>query len=545
MLTQLKIKNFILLKDLEIEFKNGLTVITGESGSGKSLIIDALRCFLLKRFNGEFVINNNEAAQIIASFAVNNNKIINSICAENFIEYDNDLILKRVISADGKSKNFINNEPVTVKLLNQISNLLLEIHGQFDNNDLFDDKNHIDYIDSLLEEPDDLQILAKYYQEYKEISNKYKNYKLKREEIKLAINELEDFIADFKIFDLTADYYESLIAKNNKYKELSELKSVYLEIKNSFSATNSITDNLLSLQKFLLRNKEKDDAKISLILDKIEQQLILSDEILSEINETEYDIDDKEQVVELLSSLKQLSRKYQIPASNLYDELNKSKASLEKLKKEYDEFDNLSESLSAKYNLFNDYANKISAKRLKIIQHIEQIVMLNLRDLQMKDASFKIMINDLDKTEVNKKGNKSYNFYIKTNIDQPYEKLQKIASGGELSRFMLALKIALKVKGKAMILDEIDTGISGKSAHYFALKLKEISGNNQVFVITHQAQLAAVSDSHLKISKELSNNITLSTAKILDQDEKVKEIANMISGKSISTEAIEAAKKLI
>ncbi len=198
----------------------------------------------------------------------------------------------------------------------------------------------------------------------------------------------------------------------------------------------------------------------------------------------------------------------------------------------------------ARTNYLN-LAEKIANERADIVKKIEELVISNLHDLDMRKALFKIKINDLEDSKWSKKGIKSYEFYIKTNLDQPFEKLNKIASGGELSRFMIALKIALNIEAKTMIFDEIDSGISGKAAHLVAVKLKEISQKNQIFVITHQAQVMAASDNHLKVIKKFCNDITISHTKILSKQEKIEEVATMISGQEITEEAILAAKKLL
>ena len=545
MLINLKIRNFILLKNLEIDFKNGLTVITGETGSGKSMIIDALRCFTQKRVNIESLGNNNENTQITALFDISQNLDAQNFCTENYIEFDDDVvILKKVISEQGKSKNFINAEPVSVKLLNKLAELLIEIHGQFDNNVLFDESKHINFIDSLLLEQDNLAILASLFQEYNAVKEKHRNAQAKKEQLKVRIVELEAFLTDFANVDLSESYYENLLIKKNLIKQQMEVADLYDEVNKYFSAQNSITDKLLALQRYLIRNKQKDEQKTSLFLDKIEQQLMLADEILAEANVTGVDVAEKEDVEAAISRLKQLARKYNLSADNLYDELCITKKKLIESKQELLDFENLGEILSEKSRNFKKYADKIAAERLAIITRIESLVMSNLADLQMKKTAFKIEIKDLPENKWNKQGTKFYEFFIKTNLDQPYDKLNKIASGGELSRFMLSLKIALNTTSKTLIFDEVDTGISGKAAHLVALKLKEISKKNQIFIITHQAQVAAISTNHLKVIKHYHDNISFSNVKMLNYDEKLNEIATMISGVEITKEALLAAKKL-
>lgn len=545
MLINLKIRNFILLKNLEIDFKNGLTVITGETGSGKSMIIDALRCLTQKRVNIESLCNNNENTQITALFDISQNLDAQNFCKENYIEFDDDVvILKKVISEQGKSKNFINAEPVSVKLLNKLAELLIEIHGQFDNNVLFDESKHINFIDSLLLEQNNLAILASLFQEYNAVKEKYRNAQAKKEQLKVRIVELEAFLTDFANVDLSESYYENMLIKKNSIKQQMEVADLYDEVNKCFSAQNSITDKLLALQRYLIRNKQKDEQKTSLFLDKIEQQLMLADEILAEANVTGVDVAEKEDVEVAISRLKQLARKYNLPADNLYDELCITKKKLVESKQELLDFENLGETLSEKSHNFKKYADKIAVERLAIITKIENLVMSNLADLQMKKTAFKIEIKDLAENKWNKQGTKFYEFFIKTNLDQPYDKLNKIASGGELSRFMLSLKIALNTTSKTLIFDEVDTGISGKAAHLVALKLKEISKKNQIFIITHQAQVAAISTNHLKVIKHYHDNISFSNVKILNYDEKLNEIATMISGVEITKEALLAAKKL-
>lgn len=546
MLTQLKIKNFILLRDITIDFREGLTVITGETGAGKSLLIDALRCFLQKRINNEFIINNDDTTQIIAIFDLKNNLKALDFCKKNFIEVDNDLIiLKKIFSAAGKAKNLINDEPITVKTLNQLAELLIEIHGQFDNNYLFDAHKHIDFIDELITNKAELNQLAQNYSDYSNIVTRAQNAEQRKNLLAVKIKELEEFLHDFANINLTNNYYEELLIKQNQLKKELDLASFYREIDKYFAGDNSVTDHLLSLQRYLQRNQDKDEHKIPALVDKVEQQLIIADQILQEISGNKIDLEEKEQIDQEISDIKQLARKYNIPANELAAELQQAKIELQKSQAELKDFATLNTIMAEARANYLNLAEKIAQERADIVKKIEELVISNLHDLDMRKALFKIKINDLEDSKWSKKGIKSYEFYIKTNLDQPFEKLNKIASGGELSRFMIALKIALNIEAKTMIFDEIDSGISGKAAHLVAVKLKEISQKNQIFVITHQAQVAAASDNHLKVIKKFCNDTTISHTKILSKHEKIEEVATMISGQEITEEAILAAKKLL
>lgn len=554
MFTHLSVKNFAIIEDAEISFRDGLTVLTGETGAGKSLIIDSIDLLLGERANSELVRNGEDKA-IIVGFFKSNNKRLGALLDKLDIEHPDDIIeVSRTIS---NSKNVIkvNNKVVSLTELKSISKYLADIHQQFDMIKLLNKENYLDIVDGfkyeLIEEYKDkyhaslseLKLEEKKYQDLEskiqEIKDKREQYEYELKELKglgLEPGELEAISSEISLLK-NYDKIYSLLASSKELIDKDGLADIY-EIKNNIEKVNEYQPEYQEiLEKLNDHYYELSD---------------LYDEISKKFKSLDYDPRRLDELEDRKQELNLIVKKYH----KSIEELLEYQANLEDLLKNDEDLDiALKEErkvLETKYNDTYKLALDLSTIRKEISKNIEKELMSNLNDLGLQNR-FEIVFNvsplskELDTSIFLEKGIDDIDFYIETNVGEGLKPLAKIASGGEISRIMLAIK-ALFIKSQkisTVIFDEIDTGISGEIARKVALKIRDISLSSQVIIITHLPQVASLSNNHIKISKEVIKGRTYTSIKELNLEEKIYEIALMISGGKVTESQLEYAKEMV
>ena len=549
MLSKLSIKNFALIDDVCVEFTSGLTSITGETGAGKSIILGALSLVLGKRADLNSIRNNTLKCIIEAEFILDKSQFL-ILFNEFELDFDVHTIIRRELLPSGKSRAFVNDTPVTLSQLQLLSNYLLDIHSQHETLSLFSETYQLEILDILA---GNLVLLKSY-------SEKLLDYKEVSETILALVYKKE---SASKELDYNTFLYDELVEANLKNVQQNELEETFSKLNNTETIQETLTavNSLLNEEQYGALNTLKETRSLlvklnavsldfqnlyerlnSIIIemDDISEEMInLSSSIeadpslLNEINEklqTIYKLQQKHNVAtvsELVEIQKILEEKIEI-TNNLDGEIDKLEIYKGKLK-----------------NKVKDLANKIHKKRLIVIPTLKNKLTSILNELGMPNAAFKF---ELTSTTIFKKnGTDSLLLLFTANKGHNFGPLNKVASGGELSRIMLSIKavIAQYKKLPTAIFDEIDSGISGEIAYKMAEILKEMSLTMQMFAITHLPQLAAVGNQHIKIFKEDVNQITETKLKTLTKEERVSEIAEMIGGKNKSISAINQAKELL
>lgn len=547
MLQKLLVKNFIIIDNITINFKEGLTVLSGETGAGKSIILDAIKLLLSKKTEKKIKKDEQQSTIVELTFD-NNNQQISKLLTDHSIEIEDDiLILKKAISKNNKVSTYINDYNVSVKLLSKILSLQLEIHGQHDNNDLFDNNNHIKFLDYKLKNQQNLlKQLTDSYNLYHKSDKEHKALKLEEAWYIEELEQLNIIITDLNKFKPLNSEFEELLEIQIKLKKTKNLQELYQKYYNNFTSPNGIQEQILTTQKDLMNNLSSDEENLSEILNNIEIMLKSCDNIVEKLQDqndySQYNLDDIE---ERISGYKTLARKYSLNVLEIENFHQESISKQQQITEQLSTLKNLDQTLELLQEKFLDTSNKVTIIRQEIAFDLEKEIHNHLKDLYMDKTVFKVEFYDLDKNQWSSKGNKKVVFEVSTNPGKPYEELTKIASGGELSRFMLALKLSLISDNKTLIFDEIDTGISGRVSEAVGSKLSTLSNNNQTIIITHQPQVASKSNHHLKIIKSHDNNITDVKIEILSANEKIEEIARMISGKNVTEKAREVAQQII
>ena len=552
MLQTLSIKQFAIIDELEIHFSDGLTVLSGETGSGKSIIIDAIGQLIGMRASSDYVRHGEKKAVIEGIFDIDESKDAISILENLSIDVDEDfLLVKREIFSSGKSICRINNQTVTLQDLRKVMQELLDIHGQHETQSLLKQKYHLKLLDDYAEDQ-----YSNLLHQYQDVFSKYKDKRKELEELESADQAL------LQRLDLMKFQFEELTEASLKEDEVEQLETDIKRIQNSeklslalnsahqvLTDENAIPDRLYELSNHLQSINDIVPKKYEKLKEDVDQfYYILEDakhEIYDEMANTEFDeqiLNDLESRMNLLNNLK---RKYGKDISELIAYQGKLEEEINKIENYEQSTSQLREEISQLYKEVFEVGKELSKERRRVARELRDHIVSEIQNLQMKDANLEISFKPLD--EPNYEGIEFVEFLISPNKGEPLKSLNKIASGGELSRIMLALKsIFVKSRGQTAILfDEVDSGVSGQAAQKMAEKMRDIAQFIQVICISHLPQVASMSDHHLLISKASQDDRTTTQVKELLDDDRINEVARMISGASVTDLTRENAKEMI
>ena len=549
MLTGLSIKNYALIDQLQVNFNDGFTIITGETGAGKSILLGGLSLILGKRADLSSLRDTEKKCIIEATFDISNYNLKSLFIAED-LDYEAQTIIRREILPSGKSRAFVNDSPVKLNSLQLLGEKLIDIHSQHETLQLTDDNFQFQVIDALAETSENLVT----YKEY------LKTYKLLQKELK----QLQQFQAEaIKEHDYNSFLLNELVSANLKPDELAELEEEFEVLSN----VESIQEKLESVNQLLseeqigvltnLREVKNTMQKLALISanykdlsERVNSALIELDDVATEVEgfQTELDVNPKrlEEVEGKLSAINNLMQKHIVQTIPELIEIREQLAQKVEATENVDkDILNKEKEIKAVVKQLDSEAAIITKKRNeaipKLITQLEEI----LSQLGMPNAQFKITLNKSEIFLFN--GKDELDFLFSANKGGQFNTLKKAASGGELSRIMLAIKSILSkyIKLPSIIFDEIDTGVSGEISNKMADIMSQMSQKMQVFSITHLPQIAAKGNTHFKVYKEDVDNVTTSNLIQLDYDERVVELAQMLGGTTLSDSAIAHAKQLL
>ena len=524
MITTLQIKNIGIIEDLSVDFNEGLNVLTGETGAGKTLIIDSLMILSGGRFSKDMIRKGETNSYVEACFFE----------PDNEKSIDGNIVVSREANINGKNICKINGRMVTVNELKEFMSNIIEIHGQNDNQNILNPKNHLKYLDGFIGKE-----LNVFLEQYK---NKYEEYLKINEELKANYGDDKERERKLDLLKYQIDEINVAKLKLGEDEELEEKRKVMLNsekiVESLREADNCLAENCIDALSMAIRAMDKIegiDKEYEEISNNLKSLYYDMQEVARDVSDKQnsiyFDEEEREYTEERLSLIYSLKRKYgnTIPEILSYkDEIEKEIEHIENL----EEYNNkLKDRLKNLTNEMNDLGLKISNIRKKNAEVLTNKINNELIDLEMKNAKINVKVLYKEE-EFFKNGKDVVKFYIKTNVGEDEKELIKIASGGEMSRTMLAIKKVLADTDKisVMIFDEIDTGISGKAANRVAQKLQTISNKHQVLCISHLPNIAAVADSNYFISKKVTQNRTNTNIKVLEEEEVIKEIARISSG---------------
>ncbi|HEX2928024.1 MAG TPA: DNA repair protein RecN [Ruminiclostridium sp.] len=556
MLLQLDIQNIALIDKISLEIAPGLNVLTGETGAGKSILIDSINAVLGGRVNRDIIRSGKDKAFIEAVFEYDNT-YINNILEELGIEHeDGSLILSREINLSGKNTCRINGRLVNVSVLKQVGELLLDIHGQHDNQSLLNTESHIGLLDAFGGEVIQ-KIISEYsilFEEYKSVKSRLKGLVGDKGEIERRMDMLKFQINDIKNARLKEGEDEELFKKRQVLANSEKImSSIHVSYQLLSEGGDSGKPALYNLNKAIseLAAIQKYDEDLIPLFEKLESVVYQLEDVCEELrakrDEGDFDPDELTQIEERLDIITRMKRKYGTNIKEVLDFLHKSQKEYDELLQSESLAEDLKKQLGSISRKLQDTAVTLHLQREKAASVLEESITAELENLEMKNSRLKVNIQMNDTNHFSKNGLDAVEFLISSNAGEPLKPLSKIASGGEMSRIMLAIKTILaKVDAiPTLIFDEIDTGISGKAAQKVGEKLSYISGTHQVICVTHLSQLACMADNHLYIEKNSNGENTFTTVKILDEKGRIEEIARIIGGSDITSLAYKHAEELL
>lgn len=555
MLLQLNIKNFALIDELSINFQEGFNVLTGETGTGKSILIDAISFVLGGKFNRGIIRNGEERAYVEGVFTIENEKVLDLLKELNIPCDDNLVIINREIFSGGKSIIKINNITVIVSKLKQIGAMLLDIHGQHENINLLNQSVHINYIDNFGERSLEEKLLEfkKEYENYVGIEERISSIASKSQEKEKLIDFINFQIQEIEKAKLKIGEYEEL---EENYKILSNAESINKVLNNSYSilhngddSNNSVSSAMLHCIKEL-RSVEKHSKNIAEIVNTLEEVFYTLEESIRDIGSIKddivYDPNELDYINSRIYQIDTLKRKYGNSVEEILGYKNKLAVELDEILNSIEIIEKLKSEKNKSYEKLLVIGKELHTVRSEVGAKLQELIQIELSYIGLEKSKIFIDIA-YEENNFNNRGFDKVTFMISTNPGEPLASLEKIVSGGELSRIMLAIKTVLIHKDNipSVIFDEVDTGISGRVAVSVAEKMYNISTKHQVFCVTHLPQIAVMSDAHFIVTKEVFHDKTYSKIKKLDFDEKVKEIARMTGGSEVSDLTLRHAKEMI
>lgn len=551
MLTTLYIENIAVIEKTSIDFSQGLNVLTGETGAGKSIIIDSINAIMGQRTSKELVRTGAKTALVTAQFDDVNDTVKAKLKELGYDNEDDDmLILQRSISAAGKSTCKINARPASVTVLKEVAKNLINIHGQHESYELFSPDTHIDYIDSFGELNSELDDYREKYKKYKALkkqlneANSDESARLHEIDL-LTYQTTELFNADVQPDEIEQLENERIVLMNSEkiFTLLNDARELLDGDERTAGGVESVESAMNYIQRAASLNGEYESISES-ITDVYYNLRDCIEAISDAADSVESDPQRLEEIDERLDLLNRLTRKYGCECNELPSLAEKMQTRLEELLS----YDKNRDQLEADYKEAENNAlvaaQKLSEIRKKTAKVFSERVREEMSFLNMPNVQ---IVTQFENTDFYEKGTDKIEFLISANPGEPPRPVAKIASGGELSRMMLAIKTVLASTDDidTLIFDEVDTGISGSAAQKVGMKLKEVSKSSQVLCVTHQAQLAALADAHYLISKQVEDGRTFTQVKLLDFDGRKHELARIIGGVSITDAALAHAESML
>ncbi len=563
MLSLLKIKNIALIDELQIEFSHGLNLLTGETGSGKSIIVDSLGALTGDRISSDLIKEGAKTAQIEGLFSVAANENLRRSFDESGIEIEDanefDLIVRRELAASGRHRIFVNNQLVTGVFLKKIGAFLVDIHGQGEQATLFNPSNHLE----ILDEYANLQNLrAEISEKYRELARTNREIENLREDEaqKLQLLDVLQFQVDeIKKVNLKAGEDDQLDEEKRRLNNVEKLSTLsdeaylllYENEESTVTTLEKAARKIVELAEYESSFKEYDEGLQS-------AQAVLADlafAVRDFRGSLEFSPERLEEIENRLAEIARLKRKYGGAIETVLAHLEESEARLKNIETFEERKEELKKIAARQREDYLKIAREIHDKRTKAAVKFEKEVETNLKAVALEKARFEVRIDAPNQTELIGENNKNLTtkgfdqieFYFSANVGESPKPLAKVASGGEASRLMLILKTTMKSKDaeKSVVFDEIDTGIGGRVAEAVGLKLKELAKTQQVLCVTHQPQVASLADQHFLVEKETIGKRTKVAVRELKETEQIEEIARMLTGANITETARQHAKEML
>ncbi|MGZ9899065.1 DNA repair protein RecN [Shewanella gaetbuli] len=551
MLCQLSINNFAIVRFLELDFKAGMTTITGETGAGKSIAIDALGLCLGNRSDANTVRPGASKTEISARFTLHDVPQAKRWLEDNDLDNEEDCILRRTINSDGRSRAYINGNPVPVTQLKAIGQLLIGIHGQHAHHAMLKSEHQLTLLDSYANHKLLIDSVQASYQRTKHIENELKQLELAQQE-RIARKQLLQYqVEELNEFNLGDGEFRDIEQEHKKLANGSELiDSCQASLALLSEHEDHNVESLLNKVIQLADNLQTMDEKLAPVASMLNEGLIQIQESRSEIEDylsrLELDPEHFAHLEARLSQVMQLARKHHVAPEDLYSHHMALKNELAMLSDDETRLDEIRQELATSQQAYLTHAQKLSQSRQRYAKELDKLVTRSIHELNMPKGKFTIAVN-FNPDMSNSLGCDQIEFLVSTNPGQPLQPIAKVASGGELSRIGLGIQVitAKKVATPTLIFDEVDVGISGPTAAVVGRMLRSLGESTQVFCVTHLPQVAGNGHQHMFVNKFNKGGQTETTMKPLDKEQRVNELARLLAGDIITENTLANARELI
>ncbi|MBJ7577022.1 DNA repair protein RecN [Devosia sp. MC532] len=552
MLNALSVRNIVLIDQLDLALDNGMTVLTGETGAGKSILLDALTLALGGRGDASLVRQGQDSGQVVAVLELAADHPARALLRENAVPDDEDVILKRVQFSDGRTRAFINDQPVSASLLQKVGSQVVEIHGQHDDRALVDVATHRAALDAFGELAKPAAAVRDAWATLVEAQQAVEEQRAQVDEALAAEDYARHTVDELSKLKPGLGEEAELSERRQQLQQAEKAAADVVEIDEILNGPNAPSPALAALMRRLLRKLDSGATLFQPIVDALDASLATLDtaaDALEDLKrEMAFDPSELEQVEERLFALRAAARKHQTSCDGLVEVLEKYEGDLNTLQSGEGRLKTLEQAEALARAKYAEAAEKLSTSRAKSAKALTKAVEAELPDLKLGAAKF-IVDQQVDKNRVAAAGFDQIAFHVQTNPGTAAGPLLKVASGGELSRFLLALKVVLAYRGSApvLIFDEIDTGVGGAVADAIGRRLARLASTVQVLTVTHAPQVAARANRHLLIEKQMVKEGAFMRTHVrpLDRDARQEEVARMLAGAEITDEARAAANKLL
>ena len=551
MLCSLSVRNVVLIDRLDLEMADGLSVLTGETGSGKSILLDALGLAIGVRADSDLVRQGAEQAVVAAEFTVPDDHPVAAILKDNGFEDGEGLILRRTLGTDGRSRAFINDQPVGVGLLRQVGELLVEVHGQFEAHGLLNPASHTGYLDAYGGLQSKSKAVSVSYRSWSDARAEREKAEQELSQTTAIIEELRQALGEFDELDPQPGEEQTLAARRGVLMHREQLITAMNDALAALNDGKGVDGSLRTAAQILSRSAEIAGGRLDTVLAALDRAVVESTEALAALERASADLESDEatleSVEERLFALRGLARKHQTQVADLPTLRQSWAERLAGLESQDETMAALRKAEQDARNLYIGAAETLSKARKTAAKKLDKHILGELAPLMLDGARFDTRLTSVEEPDWGARGMETVGFEVQTNPNTAAGPIHKVASGGELARLTLALKVVLAdaYAPPTVIFDEIDAGIGGAAAAAVGERLSTLSADHQVLVITHSPQVAARGQNHWRIRKQSESVSSRTDVEVLSHNERTDEIARMLAGSEITDEARAAADQLL
>lgn len=552
MLTHIHIWNFAIVEALDIELEPGLSVLTGETGAGKSILLDALGLALGDRADSTVIRHGESRAEISVTFDTTNAENAENWLKQHELDSEHECIIRRTVNEKGPSKAFINGKPATVVQLRELAEMLVDLHGQHEHQSLLKTDIQQQLLDDYAKHSDLVNTVSSSFKEWNKLNTEFKKLSSAKNEQDHRLDLLKYQVNELETLNLQVGESEKL---DIEFKRLSNASLLIKTTEQTLHALEESGKDAIShqLSHFTseLQKLGKTDNKLNDIASLLDNATIQINEATSELHQyidnLELDPQRLNYLDERIGTIHNLARKHQVNPDELPGLFERLQTELDSIENADEHLENLQQEISNAAKKYKKEANKLSISRLKAAEVLSTKVTDNMQELGMEGGAFVVALNAYETELFHANGNEQIEFLVSANPGSPAKPLSKVASGGEISRISLAIQViaAESTRIPTLIFDEVDVGIGGRVAEIVGLKLKQLAAHRQVICVTHLAQVAALGEHHMQVSKQSDSATTISQINYLDKNARINELARMMGGIEITQQTLSHAEEML